>query len=213
MKKQVLSELLRSKLVVIVRGVPDEKLEKLFDALYKGGVRFVEITFDSTGNIPAENTAAIISSLKQSFAGKIHIGAGTVLTLEQARLAKNAGAEYIIAPSVDAEIIKYCAQNDMVSIPGAMTPTEIVAAYKAGADIVKLFPSDFLGLSYIKAVTAPLRHIPMMAFGGVTKDNITDYLAVVNGAGVGAAIVNRELVAADDFDGITKLAKEFTDRI
>lgn len=209
MKETVLKELLDEKIVAIIRGVSSEKLPKLFDALNKGGIKFAEITFDATCKTPALETAAQIKSLKKEFGDRIHVGAGTVLEISQAELAWKAGAEYLISPSVDADIIKYCNEHDMVSIPGAMTPTEIVAAYKAGADLVKVFPSDTLGYPYIKAITAPLKHIPMIAVGGVGLDNITDYLKLAKGVGIGSNIINKQMVANDDWNGITELAEKY----
>ena len=124
------------------------------------------------------------------------------------------GARYLISPNTDKEIIDFASAHNLVSIPGAMTPTEIVTAYNFGADFVKLFPSDSLGLGYIKAVRAPLSNIPMLAVGGVNENNIGDFLSTgISGVGVGSNIVKRDLVENNDFEGITELALKYTSKI
>lgn len=204
----------QEKLVVIVRGVAREKLIPLCEALYRGGVRLLEITFDAKGKTPAEETAENIAMLSKHFEGRICVGAGTVLNTVQARLAVEAGAKYLISPNVNADVIRYAKETETVSMPGAMTPTEIVDAYDTGADFVKIFPADSLGLSYVKAVRAPLSHIPMIAVGGVNENNVGDFLAVgLSGVGVGSNIVKKAMLDAEDYDGIERLAGLYTEAI
>lgn len=148
--------------------------------------------------------------LKEKFAGKIIPGAGTVITLEQLQMAYDAGAQYIISPNVDVEIIRRTKELGLISLPGAMTPSEIVEAYKAGADFVKVFPVGNLGPAYIKALKAPLSHIPLMAVGGVNEKNAADFLkAGASGLGVGGNLVNKEWIANGEWEKITALAAEF----
>ena len=128
-------------------------------------------------------------------------------------LAKNAGAQFIVSPDTNEEVIRATVAAGMVSMPGALTPTEIVTAHAYGADFVKLFPAGTQGTAYFKAVTAPLNHIRLLAVGGVNEKNIADFLAAgAVGAGVGGNLVNKTWIANGEFDKITALAKEFTEK-
>lgn len=211
MCKQVIDEILQAKIVVIMRGVAREKLIPTVQAMYEGGIRLVECTYDASGNIPDEEIAANIALLAKHFAGKMQIGAGTVLSEKQVALTKNAGGSFIISPDTDADVIRATKAAGLVSIPGAITPTEARAAHKAGADFVKLFPVDLYGPKYIKTLKAPLSNIRFLAVNGITKENMGDYLAAgAVGVGVGSGIVNKAMIEADDFAGITALAKGYT---
>lgn len=202
--------LTEKKIIVIVRGVESGKLIPLADAMYKGGIRFLEITYCADGHISNEETADNIKKLTVYFGGKMHIGAGTVLTAEQVCLTKSVGGEFIISPDTSAEVIKKTKELGMVSIPGAFTPSEMTLAHKCGADFVKIFPAVNLGTEYIKAVKAPLSHIRFLAVGGVNDKNMTDYLkAGVCGFGIGSNIVDKKMIDCNDFDGITELAKKY----
>ena len=212
--EHVISAIRQHKLIAIVRGLSEDELLKAAEALLGGGVRLLEVTFDQSGKIPDSVTANNIRLLKQTFDGKLLIGAGTVMSENQVLAAKEAGAEYIISPDVNEAVIKKTKELGLVSIPGALTPTEIVTAYTYGADFVKLFPAGDLGLSYIKSVKAPLSHIPMLAVGGVSVSNIRDFLDTgICGVGIGSAIVNKSLIKNGDFEGLTELAREFTKQI
>lgn len=208
---QDLCALLREKkLISIVRGVPTEKITKVADAIYRGGFLFMEITFDQAGKIPNEVTAEQIRAVREAFEGRLHVGAGTVMTEAQLKLAVEAGAEYIISPNVDPAIIRATKATGLLSIPGAFTPSEIVSAYQAGADFVKLFPADCVDLHYIKAIRAPINHIPLLAVSGVTPENLGDYLkAGMDGAGIGSILVKKEDIAADDYDAIAQRAARY----
>lgn len=213
-KRKILEAIEEEKLIVIVRGVEKEKLIPLCEALYRGGVRLVEITFDMKGTVSPGETSECIAMLSEAFDGRMLIGAGTVVTLEQAKAAYDGGAKYLISPNTDERIIKFAVEHGIVSIPGAMTPTEIVNAYGFGADFVKVFPADSLGLSYIKAVRAPLSHIPMLAVGGVNEKNVSDFLAAgLSGVGVGSNITKRDLIKSENYEAITSLAREYVDAI
>ena len=214
MKQQTIEQIDKHKLVAILRGVKPEQLLDLLQALYDGGVRLAEITFDAKGVIPAQVTADQIHSAAQHFEGKMLIGAGTVLTTEKAELAIAAGARFLISPNVDADVIACAVKNGVVSMPGALTPTESVDAVKLGADYVKIFPSDSLGPKYFKAICAPLSHIKFIAVGGVDEKNVADFLkAGAVGVGVGSNIINKEMLKNNDFAGITRLAKLYVEAI
>ena len=203
-------DLLREKLIVIVRGVQSDKLIPLAQAVYDGGIRFLEITYSADGKVSDSETASNIKSLVEHFGDKMHIGAGTVLTEEQVLLTKAAGGKFIISPDADIDIIKKTKEMDLISIPGAFTASEIKQAYKAGADFVKLFPITQMGPDYVKAIKAPLSHIPLLAVGGVDISNMNKFLeAGVCGFGIGTNITNKKMIEENDFEGITALAKEY----
>lgn len=204
----------KSKIIVIVRGVAKDKLIPLAEAMYAGGIRVVECTYDATGKLPDEENAANIAMLAKHFGDRMAVGAGTVLTRKQVQLTKKAGGKFIISPDVNEEVIKETKALDLVSIPGAITPTEASAASRAGADFVKMFPIDFYGPRYLKTVATPLSHVRFLAVNGITEENMTEYLeAGACGVGVGSGIVNKKLIEAGDFEAITLLAKKYTDRL
>lgn len=175
-KQDVINEIDKTRLIVIARGVPSEKLTLLAETLYNGGVRPLEVTFDACGKKTDAKTAADIEALAKKFKGKMYIGAGTVLTKEQVRLTKKAGGSFIISPNTDKDVITESRMCGLVSIPGAITATDINNAHNFGADFVKLFPVTNLGAGYVKAVKAPLGHIKMLAVGGINEKNIGKYL-------------------------------------
>ena len=214
MKNTVINSILENKIVVIVRGVAKEKLIPLAEAMYAGGIRLLEITYSADKSVSDEETAANIAMLAKHFEGRMFIGAGTVLNESQVELTKNAGGKFIISPDVNEAVIKKSVELGLVSMPGALTPSEITAADRAGADFVKLFPITNLGIDYVKAVRAPLSHIKMIAVGGVHEGNMKDYLrAGVCGFGIGSNIVDKKLIEAEDYAEITELAKRFIEAI
>ena len=200
----------KEKLIVIVRGVEKDKLIPLAEAMAAGGIRLLEITFDASGKVSDEETAARIRMLASHFGDRLAIGAGTVLSERQVALTKEAGGKFIISPDTCEAVIRKTKELDMLSMPGALTPSEITAAHRAGADFVKLFPVTSLGTAYVKAVKAPLSHIPLLAVGGVDETNMTDYLqAGVAGFGVGSNIIDKAALAKGDYERITALAEKY----
>ena len=211
MREKVIKAIEDNKIVTIVRGVESEKLIPLAEAMYEGGIRLLEITYSANGSISDEETAANIEKLSKHFEGRMFIGAGTVITEKQVELTKKAGGQFIISPDTYENVIKKTRELDMVSMPGALTPSEIQSAHRYGADFIKLFPITNMGIDYVKAVKAPLSHIKFLAVGGIDENNMADYLkAGVCGFGIGSNIINKKMVDANDFDGITQLAKKFT---
>lgn len=209
-REQIIQELEKEKIIVIVRGYTGETLLSLAEAMYRGGIRFLEVTYDHGGTFSTEETAGDIAMLARHFAGRMHIGAGTVLTTDEVEMTYQAGGEYIISPNVNVDVIRKTRALGMLSMPGAFTPSEVVIAHDAGADFVKLFPVDALGASYVKALKAPLCHIKMLAVGGVNEGNLKAFLnAGASGFGIGSNIVNKKMIAEGDFEGITTLAREF----
>ena len=214
MRQRIIESVKSEKIIVIVRGVERDRLIPLAEAMYNGGIRLLEITFDASGKTSDEETASRISMLKEHFGDRMHIGAGTVLNTKQVELVAAAGGEFIISPNVKREVIERSCELSLVSMPGALTPSEIADAYDFGADFVKLFPVTSLGPGYVKAVRAPLSHIPMLAVGGVDLGNVKDYLdAGVCGFGLGSNIVDKKMLENGDFDGITRLAATYVKAI
>lgn len=214
MKTQVINKILEEKIVVIVRGINSDKIIPLAEAMYAGGIRALEITYNASNMDENTVVAGNIKKLVDHFGDRMIIGAGTVLTTEQVELTKAAGGTFIISPNAKEEIIRKTCELGMVSIPGALTPTECVDAYDAGADFVKLFPITNLGSSYVKAMKAPLSHIRFLGVGGIDENNMEEYMkAGVCGFGIGSNIVNKKLIEAGDFEAITELARVFTSRL
>jgi len=210
MRDKVIKTIEQEKLVVIVRGIEREKLIPLAEAMYDGGIRLLEVTYSANGAVSDEDTAENIRMLSEHFEGRMFIGAGTVIKPEQVELTKKAGGQFIISPDAYEEVITKTRELNMVSMPGALTPTEIQSAHRAGADFVKMFPITNMGPEYVKAVKAPLSHIKLLAVGGVDHTNMKDYLkAGVCGFGVGSNIINKKMLEENDYAGITKLAKEY----
>ena len=203
----------QEKLIAILRGIPEDKILNLASALHRGGISLIEVTFDPKDAENAETRTAI-RRIREAFSGEVCVGAGTVLTVKQVRDAAEAGAEYIISPNVSEAVIRETKRLGLLSVPGALTPTEIQAAHEYGADFVKLFPVSNLGPAYVKAVAAPLSHIRLLAVGGVKPDNIRDFLAA-GACGVGAAgnMVNREWMNNGEWDKITASAGEFVNGV
>lgn len=210
MRDQIIESVRRKKIVAIVRRLRNESIVSLAKALYKGGIENIEVTFDlrqpDSFRVTMEGISAIISAMGD----KMHVGAGTVVTPELVRMAREAGAQFIVSPNTNLQVIEETRKLGMVSMPGALTPTEAALAHDAGADFVKLFPAGNLGPAYVKAVRAPLSHIEFLAVGGVNENNIRSFIdAGCVGAGVGGNLVNKEWIESGKFDQITALARLF----
>ncbi len=209
MKQEICKLVEQEKVIAIVRGVDPDTCLKVAEALYAGGIRLLEVTFPQKTPELHQKTADTIAVLKQAFEGRMRIGAGTVVTVEQVDMAAKAGAEYIISPNVDTDVIRRTLELGLVSMPGALTPSEVMIAHKAGADYVKLFPIGLMGVDYVKAIMAPISHVKMLAVGNISSDNAADYIkAGVLGVGVGGKLVNKNAIAAGDFESLTNAARE-----
>ena len=210
MKENIIKAVEENGLIVIVRGIEREKLIPLAEAMYSGGVRLLEVTYSANGSVSDEDTAECIKMLADHFSGRMYIGAGTVLSTKQVELTAKAGGCFIISPDTNPDVIKATVDLGLVSMPGALTPTEIQAAHRAGADFVKLFPIDNLGAEYVKAVRAPLSHIKMLAVGGISLNNIATYKKIgVSGFGIGSNIIDKKMLFENNFEGITELAQKY----
>ncbi|MFR6027277.1 MAG: bifunctional 4-hydroxy-2-oxoglutarate aldolase/2-dehydro-3-deoxy-phosphogluconate aldolase [Christensenellales bacterium] len=165
---EALTQIKAAKLVAILRHVPADKLDGVVEALIAGGVRVLEFTFDHDSAECVKENAEKIRHTAEKYGDRVLVGCGTALTVQEVEAACDAGACLVISPNVDYGVIRRTRQLGMVSMPGALTPTEIVAAHGAGADIVKLFPAGTLGVSYT-GCSRPLAYIDMSAVGGVAR--------------------------------------------
>ena len=189
----VLNKILEHKIVAIIRGAEPGDVIKIINALYDGGIRVLEITMNSP------DALSVIEKINKEAGNKLLIGAGTVLDAKTAKDAIAAGAKFIISPSFDPDTIDTTKKCGAVSIPGAFTATEILAAYKAGGDIIKIFPAS-VGVQYIKDIRGPLPHIRLMPTGGIHLENIAAYFnAGVVAAGIGSALVDTSKQITKDY--------------
>lgn len=202
---ELLDMLHEHKIVAILRGIEAQHADRTAQAIIDGGVRLLEVTMNTDG------ATAIIDQWRSKFGGgEARIGAGTVLDVEMAREAVAAGAQFLISPNLDEEVVAYGAERGISVWPGCMTPTEIVRAWKAGAEAVKIFPMASLGVKYLAEIRAPLNNIPMLATGGVDLDNIGDYFrAGACGVGMGSKLVNLDWIRAGEYDRVTERVRQF----
>ena len=198
------------KIVAIVRGLSPEYIVRLGHAFEEGGIGLMEVTYNQKAPETWKDTALAIEAAAREFGDRVLVGAGTVITPDHVVMTYNAGGRYLVTPAVQPEILRAGKALGLGLFPGAFSPTEILEAFNAGADAVKVFPASTLGPGYIKAVRAPLSHIPLIAVGGINEKNAADYMkAGCVGLGVGGNLVNREWIAGGEWSKITALAKEF----
>ena len=209
-ENKVLQSLLQQKIIAIVRGVTKEQIQRTAEAIVSGGIPCLEIAIDHSSPESVLQTYEMIRCLKETFAEGICLGAGTVLSGQEVTAGVEAGAEYIISPNQNPDVIRKTKEAGKISIPGALTPTEMAEAWEAGADIVKLFPAGTLGLDYIKAVRGPLKHIPVSAVGGVTPLNCRSFIeAGCCSVGVGGNLVDLKKIEQGDYESLTKTARSY----
>jgi len=204
MSQLPLERVLDRVIVAVIRAESPEKLVDVAEALVAGGVEVMEIT------LTVPRATQVLEKLAQKLGDRILLGAGTVLDTETARAAILAGAEFIVSPAVNVEVIELCRRYSKLIMPGALTPTEVVTAWQAGADIVKIFPSELTGPKYIKALRAPLPQIRMMPTGGVNLDTAEEFLkAGACALGIGGSLVEPNAVASGDMKRIEALARRY----
>ena len=209
MREELLRWIDTYKIIAIVRGAEPEQCVRVAQALYQGGIRLMEVTYDQRRPETWQATADVIGALAREYAGRMFVGAGTVTSPALVELTARSGGGFIISPDTDEAVIRRTRELGLVSMPGALTPTEIKAAHEAGADYVKIFPIGTLGPGYLKAIRAPLSHIKMTAVGGVNEKNLRDFLAAgACGAGIGGNLVNRKWIENGEFDKISAVAEE-----
>ena len=202
------------KIVAIVRGLPPEYMVRLGHALEDGGIGLMEVTYNQSAPDTWKDTANAIEAVEKEFGDRLLVGAGTVIRPEQVAMTYNAGGHYLVTPTTQPEIIRMGKALGLGLFPGAFSPSEILAAWEAGADAVKVFPASSVGPGYIKAIRGPLSHIPLMAVGGVNEKNAADFMkAGCVGLGVGGNLVNKEWIKNGEWARITALAKEFVNAV
>ncbi|MFH0262946.1 bifunctional 4-hydroxy-2-oxoglutarate aldolase/2-dehydro-3-deoxy-phosphogluconate aldolase [Vibrio barjaei] len=212
MRQTTIAAIEEHQVFAIVRGLDPDNVRPTMEALYSGGIRLVEVTFDRKNG--DENTLAALDILASEFQDELIFGAGTVTTVEQVKAVKAMGGQFIVSPDFNADVVKATRECEMVSLPGVMTPTEAVQANEAGADFIKLFPGGLLGPEYLAALSAPLSDLKFIAVGGVDADNIPDFAkAGAVGFGIGSNLVNNTLVANNEFEKIYQNACRFKQAI
>ncbi len=205
-KETNLSRVLKSGVVAILRAPSGELLADTAEALLAGGVDVVEVTF----TVP--RAEKVLEQVADRLGDKVLLGAGTVLDAETARVALLAGAEFLVSPTVNLDVIRLCQRYDKLIMPGAFSPTEVLTAWEAGADIVKVFPCDSLGPGYLKALHGPLPQVRLMPTGGVNLDTAAAFLrAGACALGVGGSLVEAKAVMAGDMQRIESLARQFVE--
>lgn len=203
-----LTQVLDRGAVAIIRAPSGELLVDVSKAIYAGGLDVIEVTFTVPGVLD------ILTQVKRELGDKILLGAGTVLDTETARAAILAGAEFIVTPTVNTDVIELCNRYDKLIMTGAFTPTEVLTAWEAGADIIKVFPAFVGGPAYLKALHGPLPQIPLMPTGGVDLETLPAYLkAGACAVGLGSSLVTKQMVESGDLAGIQKLTAEYMGKI
>lgn len=207
-KQEVLQTMEKHRLVAVVRLDDPSQLNPVVDALLEGGIRLIEATMtipDLTGHVP---------ELVKRVGDRMVFGIGSVLNADMARRAIDAGATYLVSPVMKREIIEEGQQAGCLVSVGAYSPTEIQSAWEAGSDVVKVFPADTLGPSYIRGVLAPMPHLRLFPTGGIMVDNVDRWLGAGSfGLGVGSALVDLKAIRKGRFDVIRSNAEAFTARI
>lgn len=207
-REETVNKIIELKAVAVIRMEEPSKLIKVANAIYEGGVKAIEITM----TVP--NAIETIELANKEIGEKVLIGVGSVLNGEMAQRAINAGAKYVVSPIFKKEIIDVSHANECPVMPGAFTPTEVQLAYEAGADIVKIFPADVLGMAFIKGIKAPMPHLKVMPTGGVSLINAGEWLnAGACAVGVGSALVDKKAIKEENYSLLTKNAIKIMDSI
>jgi 2-dehydro-3-deoxyphosphogluconate aldolase/(4S)-4-hydroxy-2-oxoglutarate aldolase len=195
--------------VAVVRGAPADEVIEIVDALHAGGIDVVELTADTDGVL--DMLREVTASFDRE---EVLLGAGTVLDAETARSVLLSGAEFVVTPSLNEDVIETCNRYGSPVLPGIMTPSEAVTAYQAGADMCKVFPASSVGPGHISALKGPLGQIPLVPTGGVDANNAGDYIeAGAAAVGAGSALVDPNAVDRGEFGRITDTAERFVDAV
>jgi len=203
-KAEVLEKVKELGLLAVIRGPSAELTVKMVEALVAGGVLGIEITYSTP------NAEEVVRTLFTTFGSKIILGMGTLTKPEQANSAKAAGANFIVSPVCEATLVKSMVDSGLLTMAGALTPTEVLQAYNLGADVIKVFPGSLGGPAYIKALKGPFPYIPMMPTGGVSANNVAEWFSTgVVAVGAGSELCPPQLARDGKFDEITRRAAEF----
>lgn len=203
-KHRVIRAIEETGMIAIVRGVAPEGILPLARALYDGGIRVIEVTCNSTRHLES------ISALKQEMSDKMFVGAGTVINPVMAQLVLDAGADFVLSPDFNPDVVTMVHEKQRLMIPAVMTPSEILQACRLGVDLLKLFPANSLGVNYMKEVQGPLDNLSLIPVGGITLENTRQFAkAGAFAVGVGSALTNKEWIARGDWEAITQQARAF----
>ena len=204
-KHDVQEGIVDSGVTAVLRGIDEDDIVPVAEAVHAGGVRALEVTAD------AKRCSEMIAAVDRALDGTDAIvGAGTVMDAAAARNVIEAGAQFVLAPNLDTDVIDVCNREQVLAVPGVMTPTEAAAAMEAGADLLKMFPASTVGPGHIGALQGPLGDVPVMPTGGVDTDNVADYFeAGAVAVGAGSALVDYDAVEREDWDGVRESAAEF----
>jgi 2-dehydro-3-deoxyphosphogluconate aldolase/(4S)-4-hydroxy-2-oxoglutarate aldolase len=203
-KAEVLEKIKSLGLLAVIRGPSSELTVKMVEALIAGGVLGIEITYSTP------NAEEVVRTLSTTFGNSIVLGMGTLTKLEQASSAKEAGANFLVSPVCEPALVKSMVDTGLLTMAGALTPTEVLQAYHLGSDVIKIFPGSLGGPAYIKALKGPFPYIPMMPTGGVSATNVAEWFATgVVAVGAGSELCPPQLAKDGRFDEITRRAAEF----
>ena len=209
MKKFQKLEIIRETgVIAIMRAQSSDQLITAADAIKAGGVQVIEVTMTTPGAL------GVIETAKGRYGQDVLFGAGSVLDPETARAAILAGADFVVAPTLNLEVVALCNRYSIPVIPGCYTPTEALTAWEAGADMIKLFPASFGGAGLVKAILAPLPHLEIVPVGGVNLDTAADFIRKGAAAlGVGSSLVNQKLLDSGDLETLTQRAAGFIQEV
>lgn len=201
-RTEILKKILNEKVVAVIRIKEEEKLKKVIDAIYEGGISVAEITM----TVP--NALRLIKKMSKELDKNITLGVGSVLSESIAEDAIKAGAKYVVSPILRKEIIETSHKLDVPVMPGCFTPTEIQTAYEYGADVIKVFPADIVGMPFFKAILAPLPHLRLMPTGGVSLTNAGDWLKMgACAVGIGSALLDKKAIQEENYSKLTENAR------
>ena len=204
----VLDIIQKHKIVAIVRLDDLSTAQHITEALVEGGIRVIEFTLTNPDAVKT------IAAMRKTVDEAVAIGAGSVITVEQVRAVADAGAQFVVSPVSKQDVIAACLERNLPAMPGAFTPTEIQQAWEWGASVVKVFPANHLGKRYIKDVKAPLPHLRLMPTGGITVDNLCEFLDLgAIAVGVGSSLINNDAVADRDWNRLRKNAERYVQQL
>jgi 2-dehydro-3-deoxyphosphogluconate aldolase/(4S)-4-hydroxy-2-oxoglutarate aldolase len=203
-KEETIQRITEEGILAVIRGPSEDLTLKMVEALIRGGIKGIEITFTTP------NALSVVESLAKNFSSDILLGVGTVTQIDQPAAAREAGAQFLVSPHTEKKIVKAMVKTGLPVMAGAVTPTEVMAALKYGADIVKIFPGSLVGPSYVKALKGPYPELKAMPTGGVTKENIKDWFAAgVVAVGAGSNLCPKSWAVEGRFEDITENARMY----
>ena len=204
----VLDIVAEHKIVAIIRLDDLSTAQQITYALVEGGVRAIEFT------LTHPDAVQTIGEVRKAVDDTVAIGAGSVITVDQVKAVADAGAQFVVSPNTNPDVIRACVDLDLPSMPGALTPTEIQMAWELGASVVKIFPAHHFSPQYVKDVRAPLPHLRLMPTGGINVDNIRQYLDYgAFGVGIGSTLIDKTAIANQDWTALTNHARKFVDQL